>query len=130
MKNKGIRINNFGLSSLAVTVLALCLIVFAMLTLSTAKSSFDHSKMAATHRTQYYEACNTSEEIIGYLSENGDAGLEEWLADKKYDVHVASSGNSYTWSVAIGKNQQLNVAVVLNGGNCDVNKWQTVTIGQ
>lgn len=54
---------NMGTASLLVVFLTLCLVTFAMLTLSTAKSDYEFSKKLAERTTAYYEELNTSKEV-------------------------------------------------------------------
>ena len=52
---------NIGASSLLVIFLILCLVTFAILTLTSAKSDADFAEKLAHHKTNYYAACNTAE---------------------------------------------------------------------
>lgn len=64
---------NIGSSSLLIIFLILCLAVFAILSLSSAKSDYSLSKRLAEHKTQYYEASSQAEVILDQI----DATLEE-----------------------------------------------------
>lgn len=55
---------NIGASSLLVIFLILCLVTFAILTLTSAKSDADFAKKLAHHKTNYYAACNTAESTL------------------------------------------------------------------
>lgn len=55
---------NIGASSLLVIFLILCLVTFAILTLTSAKSDADFAEKLAHHKTNYYAACNTAESIL------------------------------------------------------------------
>ena len=55
---------NIGASSLLVIFLILCLVTFAILTLTSAKSDADFSEKLAHHKTNYYAACNTAESTL------------------------------------------------------------------
>lgn len=55
---------NIGTSSLLVIFLILCLVTFAILTLTSAKSDADFSEKLAHHKTNYYAACNTAESTL------------------------------------------------------------------
>ena len=52
---------NIGTASLLVAFLTLCLVAFAMLSLSTAKSDYEFSKKLAERTTAYYENLSSSE---------------------------------------------------------------------
>ena len=51
---------NIGASSLLVIFLILCLVTFAILTLTSAKSDADFAEKLAHHKMNYYAACNTA----------------------------------------------------------------------
>ena len=55
---------NIGASSLLVIFLILCLVTFAILTLTSAKSDADFAGKLAHHKTNYYAACNTAESTL------------------------------------------------------------------
>ena len=55
---------NIGASSLRVIFLILCLVTFAILTLTSAKSDADFAEKLAYHKTNYYAACNTAESTL------------------------------------------------------------------
>lgn len=55
---------NIGASSLLVIFLILCLVTFAILTLTSAKSDADFAEKLAHHKTNYYTACNTAESTL------------------------------------------------------------------
>jgi len=54
---------NIGTASLLVAFLTLCLVAFAMLTLSTAKSDYKFSQKLAERTTAYYEELSISEQL-------------------------------------------------------------------
>jgi len=54
---------NIGTASLLVAFLTLCLVAFAMLTLSTAKSDYKFSQKLAERTTSYYEELSISEQL-------------------------------------------------------------------
>lgn len=60
---------NIGTASLLVVFLTLCLVAFAMLSLSTAKNDYEFSKKLAERTTVYYEEKCASE----FLTESGDS---------------------------------------------------------
>lgn len=55
---------NIGTSSLLVIFLILCLVTFAILTLTSAKSDADFAEKLAHHKTNYYAACNMAESTL------------------------------------------------------------------
>lgn len=58
---------NIGSSSLLVIFLILCLVTFAVLSLSSAKSDYSFSQRLAQHRQVYYEANANAEEIVSQI---------------------------------------------------------------
>ena len=62
-----------GASSLLVIFLILCLVTFAILTLTSAKSDADFAEKLAHHKMNYYTACNTAESTLD--------GIDAILAD-------------------------------------------------
>ena len=123
-----VKMNNFGIASLLSAFIILCLVVFAILTLSTAKSDYEHSRVAASHKTEYYEACNTSEDIIAVISTVSAADINNRLAAAGINVQVSTEGNVASWNVPIGDTQVLQVAV--NTANGNILKWQSVSKGE
>ena len=55
---------NIGTSSLLVIFLILCLVTFAILKMTSAKSDADFAEKLAHHKTNYYAACNTAESTL------------------------------------------------------------------
>ena len=55
---------NIGASSLLVIFLILCLVTFAILTLTSAKSDEDFAEKLANRKTTSYAACNTAESTL------------------------------------------------------------------
>ena len=55
---------NIGASSLLVIFLILCLVTFAILTLTSAKSDADFAEKLAHHKMNYYAVCNTAESTL------------------------------------------------------------------
>ena len=58
---------SIGASSLLVIFLILCLVTFAILTLTSAKSDADFAEKLAHHKTNYYAACNTAESTLNEI---------------------------------------------------------------
>lgn len=60
---------NIGSSSLLVIFLVLCMVTFAILSLSSARSDYSFSERLAGHKTEYYETCAWAETITGEIDE-------------------------------------------------------------
>ncbi len=68
---------NIGSSSLLVIFLVLCLVTFAILSLSSAKSDYSFSERLAAHRKNYYEASARAEDVTGEIDRILSAAAEE-----------------------------------------------------
>lgn len=60
---------NIGSSSLLVIFLVLCLVTFAILSLSSARSDYSFSERLAAHRANYYEASSKAEDVTGEIDQ-------------------------------------------------------------
>ena len=60
---------NIGSSSLLVIFLVLCLVTFAILSLSSARSDYSFSEKMAAHKQEYYEASERAEIVVGRIDE-------------------------------------------------------------
>lgn len=58
---------NIGSSSLLVIFLILCLVTFAILSLSSARSDYSFSERLAEHKEEYYEASERAEMIVAEI---------------------------------------------------------------
>ena len=87
---------NIGASSLLVIFLILCLVTFAILTLTSAKSDADFAEKLAHHKTNYYAACNTAESTLDEI----DAVLADaWqLSDTDTSKNSTSNDSSQSGS--------------------------------
>ena len=115
MKQKeSISIPAFGGSSLLVIFAVLCLIVFALLSLSTAQAERRLADAVAGAVTEYYAADLQAQEIFARLQsgENIDG--------------VQRSGDRYDYCCRISENQVLEVAVEKTEAGWDVLRWQVV----
>lgn len=80
---------NIGASSLLVIFLILCLVTFAILTLTSAKSDADFAEKLAHHKTNYYAACNTAESTLDEI----DAVLADAWQRSDTDTSKNSTNN-------------------------------------
>ena len=80
---------NIGASSLLVIFLILCLVTFAILTLTSAKSDADFAEKLAHHKTNYYAACNTAESTLDEI----DAVLADAWQLSNIDTGKNSTNN-------------------------------------
>ena len=94
---------NIGASSLLVIFLILCLVTFAILTLTSAKSDADFAEKLAHHKTNYYTACNTAESTLDEI----DAVLADaWqLSDTDTSKNSTNNDNSQPDSTSSDSSQ-------------------------
>lgn len=109
-------VTTIGVPSLLVVFLILCLVTFACLSLSTAKSDYTYSEENAAHKTAYYEACNKAEEFV-------------------HDINTGKKAPVTKWSVAINNKQALKVRIgpsdgigsAEGGSTYTITAWQVVS---
>ena len=82
---------NIGTSFMLVIFILLCMVIFSVLSLSSALKDYDYSKQKANRTTAYYEACNEAEEIYAKI------------------VTENHTEDSIVYSVPINENEQLQV---------------------
>ena len=64
---------NIGISFLLAIFIILCMVIFAVLSLSSALKDYDYSKKNAQRTAAYYEACNQAEEIRAQIEAENPA---------------------------------------------------------
>ena len=72
----GIGFINMGTSLLLVVFVVLCLVVFAVLSISTAQADYNLSSNQAELTSQYYEACNAAEELLAVIDDAATGGAD------------------------------------------------------
>ena len=114
-----------GSSLLLVVFLVMCLVTFAALCLSTAKSDYAYSSRLAERRHAYYAACNEANRLAAEIDEKLARGGSEadltGLAER--------DGDRITYSVPINEKQSLRVELTAgeSGAELKVTAWQVVT---
>lgn len=74
-----------GSSSLLVVFLVLCLVTFAILSLSSAKSDYSFTERLAKHKSSYYEACSTAENVLANIDQTlEDTYRSKAMSQKEY----------------------------------------------
>ena len=145
---------NIGASSLLVIFLILCLVTFAILTLTSAKSDADFAEKLAHHKTNYYVACNTAESTLDEI----DAVLADaWqLSDTaavfteietqltalnsreqlQFSMDFTQSEPTVSYAVAIDDKQNLCVTLTLAAAPAKgeayyrISQWQVQSSGE
>ena len=131
---------NIGTSLLLVLFLILCMVTFAALSLSSARSDYSFSEKMADRQADYYEASNTAEEILDeidlFLSETPDLSFENITSQinqisDSYDGSVSFStnneGNAPEISYEIPVNERQNLCVTIEVTNPRQTTGQTET---
>lgn len=103
-----------GGSSLLAILGVLCLVIFALLCLTTAQAEKRLSDAAAQNATAFYDADTRAEEIFAQLR-NGE----------KPDP-VTQTGDLYAYSCPISEHQTLSVLLRRDGDTWTVLRWQAV----
>ena len=96
-----------GISSLLVVFIILCLVTFACLSLSTARSDYDFAKKNADHKTAYFNACSEAEKLIS--------------------DSTSGKSDDTSWTVPIDDKSALKVEIEKTGGSCTITSWQVVS---
>ncbi len=98
---------NIGSSSLLVIFLILCLVTFAILSLSSAKSDYTFSERLAEHKRAYYEASARAEDIVGEI--------DSILYETSRKVGSAASSSHVDGELDLYDNYIFAVSSALNG---------------
>lgn len=121
MKDKKTAISFFhmGAPSLLIIFLILCLVTFALLSLSSAKNNLTLSQQSANRIAQYYEASSCAEEVLSsidkILSESFDASDQQLDLYFEKAEHAFRSFQSVPITTDFSKTEeQLSFAVPIN----------------
>ena len=105
-----------GISSLLVIFAVLCLVVFSLLAVSTAKADERLSRQNRDTVLGYYQAEAEADTLIARLR-NGEIPQE-----------VTNNNGLYTFRCPISDTQALEVELRLEGENYEILRWQTVSV--
>lgn len=119
LERKKISFTSVGGSSILTIFAVLCFIVFALLSLSTARADRTLADKSAEAVQNYYRADTEAEEILGRL--RGGEVPEQ----------VTKSGyNEYSYSCKIDEKQELQVKVEIQGERYFIKQWRKVYVGE
>ena len=118
MKKRKMSFTTVGGSSILTIFAVLCFIVFALLSLSTAKANHTLSRKSVDAIGAYYRADTAAEEILAKLR-----GGER-------PAGVTKEGNIYSYTCDIDENQKLQVEVEIKKGIYRINKWEKKYVGE
>ncbi|MFV0362072.1 MAG: hypothetical protein ACK5LL_03160 [Suipraeoptans sp.] len=144
MKKKSTPITNIGTVSLLMIFIILCLVVFAVLSLSSSTRDHTLSKRVAIQNTAYYTASNDAtyklKEIDDTFLELNEAAddyneiLLSRLSDIK-DITIQNENSEIiiSYSREISSDRELQVVLIVNSpskyseGFYKINKWKSVS---
>lgn len=118
-KKRKMTFTTVGGSSILTIFAVLCFIVFALLSLSTAKANRNLADQSVRAVNLFYEADTEAEEILAALR----AG--------EYPDGVTTEGRGiYSYACPIGDSQELQVRVLIDGEQYQVLRWQKEYTGE
>ena len=107
-----------GAVSLVMIFCVLCMVIFSVLTHTTAERESTLSRKTEQYAKEYYQADYEATVIVAALRSGTDPGVEvDW------------DGDTASFLLPIGESLGLDVAVSLQGGDCEILRWQTVYTG-
>lgn len=122
-----------GMSSLLVVFLILCLVTFAVLTLSGARSDYEFAQRLSNRRQAETAAGNEAQKIWAQvdrrLMECAENGSEPNLAD----LGVKIEKNRIFWETSVDEGQSLMVELtVTNEGEhyCEITAWKLISTAE
>ncbi|MDD2978652.1 MAG: hypothetical protein PHN80_01635 [Hespellia sp.] len=125
---------HIGTSFLLVIFIILCLVTFAVLSLSSALRDQNYSEKEAVRTTAYYAASGTAQEKLGEIVES----FQDNSLDKVADITVTADDDDQNitevfYTVPVDTDQTLEVTVQLSDlGNLDsgiyqISGWKKIT---
>ena len=140
--SNGVSFINMGTSLLLVVFLVLCLVVFAVLSISTAQADYNLTANQAGQTTEYYTACTKAEEILSdidrRLAEGGIMALDSSIStaeiatadttatpDMPYTLE--EDGEHVSFSVQVNDSQVLDVVIRLTEASLNYDNRNAAT---
>lgn len=118
MDKRKISVGAPGGSSLMVIFAVLCLVIFAVLSLSTAQAEMRLSRSSAEAVREYYLAEAEANRILSDIRSG------------RVPDGVGVSGDKYSYSCPISETRTLFVTVSVNGTGYSIERWQEVYTGE
>lgn len=123
---------NIGTSSVLLIFIVLCLVSFAVLSLSSAVSDYRISQKVSSHTMDYYNACNEAEETLAsvdnYLKELYESGISR-------STYFETVGRNLNYAFDISDIQSLEVGLHVLYPKADgdpfyeITCWRVITTG-
>ncbi len=123
---------NVGTSSILFIFIILCLVSFAILSLSSAMSDYKLSERVVTNSESYYEACNTAEELLASFD---DALSELYESGISRTGFYKQAGKKKTFAVPVTDIKTLNIEIKIiypeaeGESFYEITAWQVETTG-
>ena len=118
MKKRKLSFTSVGGSSILTIFAVLCFLVFALLSLSTAKANYNLSEKSVKAVNNYYAADTKAEEVYAQIrAGNMPDGVQQ-------------KGNTYTYTCAIDDKQKLFVEIKKQKEKFHVVKWEKQYTGE
>lgn len=118
MKKRKMSFTSVGGSSILTIFAVLCFIIFALLSLSTAKADHVLAKKSVDAVSAYYQADTHAEELLAQIR-RGEIPEE-----------VRQDGDHYYYACPVDENQQLSVEVECRDNEYRIIKWRKEYIGE
>ena len=126
-EKKSVPFLSIGSSSLLVVFLVLCLVIFAMLTLTGAQSDYRFSRQLADRRTAYYAACNQAEQSLAGM----DKTLQRMYASSdSEEAYFVAVGHGKSYVIPISDLQTLQVTIEILYPESDEDTFYRITAWQ
>ena len=132
---------NIGSSLLLVIFLVLCLVTFATLSLSSARSDESFSRRMADRKTEYYQASCEAEDLLSQIDQvledtASQPGKMDWrtldFSQVSPEIQYDPEGHAISYQIPVNKKQALDVVLELNTeenpaqeGYYRIQKWRT-----
>lgn len=130
-KKRGLPLN-VGTSSVLFIFVILCLVSFAILSLSSAMSDYKLSSRVAENSQAYYDACNTAEEQLASFDKTLKSLYDTGISRSGY---YDSVGKKKTFAIPVNDIQTLEVEIRIlypekkGESFYDITSWKTETTG-
>lgn len=112
MKRRKMSFTSVGGSSILTIFAVLCFIIFALLSLSTAKADHVLAQKSVDAVSRYYQADTQAEEILAQIRQG------------QMPEGVEKEGDRYVYSCPVDENQQLTIEVECTGNAYRILKWR------
>lgn len=117
MKKRKMSFTSVGGSSILTIFAVLCFIIFALLSLSTAKADHVLAQKSVDVVSRYYQADTKAEEMLAQIRQG------------EIPEGVKKDGDTYTYCCPVDENQQLTVEVECKGNEYRILKWRKEYVG-